>query len=171
MESGPAVNQQQQQGWSPIVWRRKRREYHLVPIEIEPTPPRILLPGTAKSFENVFEAIAQGKPLAQVIEMITEVLHMVIVDETMYSITTPSPDDAYFTFLILISNSLVFFTEQARDYFASRTPDEPLHMVTFVNALSEAAEKYLARLRGMLELNKPDKTQLAMSKYGFIKVP
>ncbi len=157
-----------------FIFRRGARR----PVEIKeavafPEPPALLTPELAKSFENVFESVVAEKPLTEIVISVMEIINMMLVDETLYSVTTNNSQDALLTYLFVLKNVKTTYINLAAQYFSreieKKAKADVTHFIAALDVLSHAIEQFALVVRGLLTLNKPGSTALALARYGYIR--
>jgi len=141
-----------------------------------PPPLAFSKPERAETYvKSIADAILEGRPPSVVALLILDYFKTSI-DEWFYAATTTREEYAFERYVHIAAmlarslNALV-----ARRLAEAAASDERVRKgwrdvyQTFIVALVDAEVKFLSAVAGVIRLNKPSTSQLAWSKYGFIK--
>jgi hypothetical protein len=141
-----------------------------------PPPLTFAKPERAETYvKSVADAILEGRPPSVIALLILDYFKTSI-DEWFYAATTTQEEYAFERYVhvaAMLARSLnAMVTRRLAEAAAS---DERVRRgwrdvyQTFIAALVDAELKFLSAVAGVIRLNKPASSQLAWSKYGFVK--
>ncbi|MEM4964068.1 MAG: hypothetical protein QXT13_07965 [Pyrobaculum sp.] len=163
MQQAPQQQTQQQEEREEKGFFLFRRSQQLTQLKQHPPPLVLKTPTRALTYENIIRHVKEGRSVNEIAAALSELFVATFVDEYLYSVTTVDVEAALMTMYTAISSIKIAILEYAKNELETLEQLDRL-----VAALAIAGNTVLLATRGLLLLNKPRRSWLALSKYGVV---
>ena len=157
------------------VDRRERFETDEYIAVKAPEPIEFFEKYTVRGLSSIIEAIEAGEAPERIVDMTERLLRAQLIDKTLYAATTLSIADRLEAFSYAVFALIKNFDLQIVEFLEKRKLENKMDdreaiklLKTFYQVFERAMNSLLLDYVGLLTLNVPHKSALAMSKFGVL---